>query len=116
MRVRDGLLKLFGLCVLAGVLVAGLLFPAAGSLGVISNRASDAVNSISSELITQEPPLVTTVTDRAGTPIAYLFDQNRTPAAPDQIADTMKAAIVAIEDRRFFDHEGVDWPGTIARR
>jgi membrane peptidoglycan carboxypeptidase len=107
------LLKLFGLCVLAGVLVAGLLFPIAGSLGVVSNRASDAVNSISTDLMTKEPPLVTTVTDRDGRPIAYLFDQNRTPAAPDQIADTMKAAIVAIEDRRFFDHHGVDWAGTV---
>ncbi|MFI0468468.1 penicillin-binding protein [Saccharopolyspora sp. 5N102] len=113
MRVRDGLLKLFGLCVLAGVLVAGLLFPAAGSLGVVSNRASDAVNSISADLMTKEPPLVTTVTDRDGLPIAYLFDQNRSPAQPDQIADTMKAAIVAIEDRRFFDHHGVDWAGTL---
>ncbi|GAA2817749.1 transglycosylase domain-containing protein [Saccharopolyspora taberi] len=113
MRVRDGVLKLFGLCVLAGVLVAGLLFPVAGSLGVVSNRASDAVNSISAELMTQEPPLVTTVTDRAGTPIAYLFDQNRTPARPHEIADTMKAAIISIEDRRFYDHRGVDWPGTV---
>ncbi|WP_346074313.1 penicillin-binding protein [Saccharopolyspora thermophila] len=113
MRVRDGVLKLFGLCVLAGVLVAGLLFPLAGSLGVVSNRASDAVNSISTDLMTKEPPLVTTVTDRDDRPIAYLFEQNRTPAAPDQIADTMKAAIVAIEDRRFFDHHGVDWAGTI---
>ncbi|MDA3624876.1 transglycosylase domain-containing protein [Saccharopolyspora sp. WRP15-2] len=113
MRVRDGLLKLFGLCVLAGVLVAGLLFPITGSLGVVSNRASDAVNSISADLMTKEPPLVTTVTDKDGRPISYLFDQDRTPAAPDQIADTMKAAIVAIEDRRFFDHQGVDWAGTL---
>ncbi|MDI2032433.1 transglycosylase domain-containing protein [Saccharopolyspora sp. TS4A08] len=113
MRARDGLLKLFGLCVLAGVLVAGLLFPAAGSLGVVSNRAGDAVNSISTDMMTKEPPLVTTVTDRDGRPIAYLFNQDRTPAAPDQIADTMKAAIVAIEDRRFFDHQGVDWAGTM---
>ncbi|MFB9569278.1 transglycosylase domain-containing protein [Saccharopolyspora hordei] len=113
MRARDGFLKLFGLCVLAGVLVAGLLFPVVGSLGVVSNRASDAVNSISADLMTKEPPLVTTVTDKDGRPIAYLFEQNRTPAAPDQIADTMKAAIVAIEDRRFFDHQGVDWAGTV---
>lgn len=112
-RVRDSLLKLFGLCVLAGVLVAGMLFPAAGALGVVSNRAGDAVNNLSSELMTQDPPLVTTVTDRAGVPIAYLFDQNRTPAAPDQISDQMKAAITSIEDRRFFEHEGVDWAGTV---
>ncbi|WP_425442068.1 transglycosylase domain-containing protein [Saccharopolyspora flava] len=56
---------------------------------------------------------MTTVTDKDGRPIAYLFNQDRTPAAPDQIADTMKAAIVAIEDRRFFDHQGVDWAGTM---
>ena len=95
-RVRDSLLKLFGLCVLAGVLVAGMLFPAAGALGVVSNRAGDAVNNLSSELMTQDPPLVTTVTDRAGVPIAYLFDQNRTPAAPDQISKSMKSAITSI--------------------
>ncbi|MGH3989386.1 MAG: penicillin-binding protein, partial [Pseudonocardiaceae bacterium] len=27
-------------------------------------------------------------------------------------ADTMKAAIISIEDRRFFEHNGVDWRGT----
>lgn len=113
MRVRDGVLKLFGLCVLAGVLVAGIFFPMAGSLGVVSNRAGETVNIISNELLTQQPPMVTTITDRAGKPLAYLFDQNRSPATPDQIADSMKAAIVAIEDRRFFDHHGVDWPGTL---
>ncbi|RCW40246.1 membrane peptidoglycan carboxypeptidase [Halopolyspora algeriensis] len=113
MRVRDGLLKLFGLCVLAGVLVAGLLFPAAGALGVISNRAGDTVSNLSAKLVTEQAPLVTTVTDRAGNPIAYLFKQNRTPVTSDQIADTMKAAMVAIEDQRFFEHEGVDWPGTV---
>ncbi|WP_092604366.1 penicillin-binding protein [Actinopolyspora xinjiangensis] len=112
MRLRNGVLKLFGLCVLAGVLVAGMAFPAAGALGVISNRAGDAVNRISTKLLTEQPPLVTTMTDRAGNPIAYLYEQYRTPATSDQIADTMKAAMVAIEDQRFYEHEGVDWPGT----
>lgn len=105
--------ELFGLCVLAGVLVAAMLFPAVGAFGVLSNSAGITVNRLSSHLLTQDAPLVTTITDRAGNAIAYLFDQNRTPAAPDQIADTMKAAIVAIEDRRFYDHHGVDWPGTV---
>ncbi|MFR9728979.1 penicillin-binding protein [Saccharopolyspora sp. MS10] len=90
-----------------------MLFPAAGALGVVSNRAGDAVNNISSELMTQDPPLVTTITDRVGSPIAYLYEQNRSPAAPDQISRSMKAAIIAIEDRRFFEHEGVDWAGTV---
>lgn len=106
------MVELFGLCVLAGVLVAALLFPAAGALGALSNSSGATVNKLSAQLIAQDAPLVTTITDRAGTPIAHLFDQNRTPAAPEQIADTMKAAIVAIEDRRFYDHHGVDWSGT----
>ena len=107
------MVKLFGLCVLAGVLVAGMLFPVAGSLGVISNRSGDTVSAISSQMLAQPPPAVTTITDRSGKPIAHLYDQNRVPVAPNQISDTMKAAITSIEDRRFFDHEGVDWPGTM---
>lgn len=106
-------MKLFGLCVLAGVLVAGMLFPVAGSLGVVSNRSGDTVSSIASQMLTQPPPAVTTITDRSGKPIAHLYDQDRTPVAPDQVSNTMKAAITSIEDRRFFDHEGVDWPGTM---
>ncbi len=113
MSVRDGVFKLFGLCILAGVLVAGMLFPVVGSLGVVSNRAGDAVDSISSQLLTTPAPLVTTVTDRDGNPISYLYEQDRVPASTDQIADTMKAAIIAIEDQRFFEHDGVDWPGTM---
>ena len=31
----------------------------------------------------------------------------------DQIANTMKLAIVSIEDKRFAEHNGVDWPGTL---
>src|SRR5919201_4581473 len=90
-----------------------MLFPAVGAFGVLSNSAGATVNQLSTLLRSQSAPLVTAIADRGGAPIAYLFDQNRTPAAPEQIADTMKAAIVAIEDRRFFDHQGVDWPGTL---
>src|SRR4029078_8924094 len=48
-----------------------------------------------------------------GTPIAYLFDQNREAVPADRIAPAMKAAIVAIEERRFYKHQGVDWQGTM---
>ncbi len=101
-----------GLCLLAGVLVAGMLFPVAGGVGMVSNQASNTVNSVSANLVDGEVPLVTTITDRDGVPIAWVFDQNRVRAEPEDIGDTMKAAIIAIEDRRFFEHEGVDWRGT----
>ncbi|WP_418154566.1 penicillin-binding protein [Actinoalloteichus caeruleus] len=112
MRFRAGVLKLFGLCVLAGVLAAGVLFPAVGGLGVASNQASDTVDSLSADLVTTDPPLVSTITDSEGDPIAYLFDQYRVLVEPHEIADSMKAAIIAVEDQRFYQHEGVDWRGT----
>ncbi|MCA1655307.1 MAG: penicillin-binding protein, partial [Pseudonocardiaceae bacterium] len=113
MRVGDGLLKMFGLCLLAGVLMAGMLFPMVGGLGVASNRASDTIDSVSADLVTTDPPLITTITDSAGTPIAYLYNQYRVPVRSDQISPTMKAALISIEDRRFYEHHGVDWKGTI---
>ncbi len=106
------LIRAVGLCVLAGLLVAGVLFPAVGGAGLAANQASDTVNSVSSHLVQSQVPLVTTITDKNGAPIAYVFDQNRFTTPPQKVADTMKAAIIAIEDRRFFEHTGVDWRGT----
>jgi membrane peptidoglycan carboxypeptidase len=112
-RVGDSLLKLLGLCLLAGVLLAGMLFPVVGALGVVSNRASDAIDSVSADLVATDPALVTTVADANGKPIAYLYDQYRIPATADQISPTLKAALISIEDRRFYEHNGVDWRGTL---
>jgi membrane peptidoglycan carboxypeptidase len=105
--------KLAGLCLVGGILLAGMIFPVAAGLGAASNKASDTVSSASSDLADQPLPSATTVTDSAGTPIAYLYDQNRSVVSAEGIAPSMKAAIVAIEDRRFYDHQGVDWQGTI---
>ncbi|MFE2755558.1 transglycosylase domain-containing protein [Actinosynnema sp. NPDC059335] len=109
-----GLVKLVGLCLMAGVLVAAVLFPVVGGLGLASNRAADTVDQTSGELTKAELPLVTTVLDMHGQPIAYVYDQYRIPVPSEGIADTMKAAIIAVEDKRFFEHKGVDWQG-IAR-
>jgi membrane peptidoglycan carboxypeptidase len=108
----NALIRAIGLCVVAGLLVAGFLFPAVGAVGMASNQASDTVNNVSSDLVQSQVPLVSTITDKDGVPIAYVFDQNRFNTPPQAIADTMKAAIISIEDRRFFEHNGVDWRGT----
>jgi membrane peptidoglycan carboxypeptidase len=112
-RKTDGLLKLIGLCVLAGVLVAGVLFPIAGAAGVLSNQASETVDKTSSDLAQVPPPLVTNITDSSGATIATLYDQYRLPVATSQINDAMRWALVSTEDKRFYVHHGVDWQGTL---
>jgi membrane peptidoglycan carboxypeptidase len=105
--------KLAGCCLLAGVLAAALMFPFAGSIGLLSNRASDIVANGSAQLLEGDVPQVSTMVDAAGNPVAWLYSQRRFEVPTDQIANTMKLAIVSIEDKRFAEHNGVDWQGTL---
>ena len=106
--------KLAGCCVIAGVLLAGLMFPMVGGIGLLSNKASDSIAGVSAELVQGQVPQMSTMLDAAGNPIAYLYDPNgrRTVVASDKISQAMKLAIVSIEDKRFYQHQGVDWRGT----
>jgi membrane peptidoglycan carboxypeptidase len=114
-RSRAGAaVRLLGVCVIAGLIVAGVTFPLIGGLGGLTQASGSSVTASSPELARGDLPAVTTVTDRDGAPIAYLFDQNRTPVPSQAIAPAMKAAIVSIEDRRFYSEAGVDLQG-IAR-
>src|SRR5437764_1403488 len=79
----------------------------------MSNQASETVDKTSSDLADIPPPLVTTVTDAGGKPIATLYDQYRIPVNENQINDAMQWALVSVEDKRFYEHHGVDWKGTL---
>ncbi len=107
------LLKLAGCCLLASVVAAALMFPLAGGLGLVSNRASEVVANGSAQLLQGEVPAVSTMQDAKGNVIAWLYSQRRFEVPSDKIANTMKLAIVSIEDKRFADHNGVDWKGTL---
>ncbi|MET0704559.1 MAG: transglycosylase/D,D-transpeptidase PonA2 [Mycobacterium sp.] len=106
-------IKLAWCCLLASVLVAAFLFPLVGGVGLVSNRASDVVANGSAQLVEGEVPAVSTMVDAKGNTIAWLYSQRRFEVSSDKIADTMKLAIVSIEDKRFAEHNGVDWKGTL---
>ena len=44
----------------------------------------------------------------SGSKIATFYSQNRTVVPTSKIPKVMRQAIVAIEDRRFYEHHGVD--------
>ncbi len=110
---RPTLVRLGLFCLLAGVLVAGLMFPVIGGVGMASNLASESVARGSADVIGGDVPRVSTMVDADGKPIAWLYVQHRWEVPTHRIADTMKLAIVSIEDKRFAVHNGVDLQGTL---
>jgi penicillin-binding protein 1A len=55
------------------------------------------------------------VNDKSGKPVEYqrlYSNENRVWVSFDKIPKSMKDAMVAIEDKRFYDHQGVDWFST----
>jgi len=55
----------------------------------------------------------TLIYDRDGTQVGKIFIQNRNPIPYAQIPKLMVEAIVAAEDNRFWDHDGVDYWGIV---
>jgi membrane peptidoglycan carboxypeptidase len=104
---------LLGLCLLAGVLVAGVTYPLVAGAGLVAKQAGDSLTGLSTELSDGVLPQTTTITDNRGDPIAWVFSQDRDLVTLDQVSPAMIAALIAVEDRRFFEHGGVDWPGTL---
>ena len=102
--------------VLVGVVATGLatvltLAPIAGISGAAVNRVNSTMQSNLAELTDGSAPGVTTITDKNGDPMAWMFTQRRYEVAPNEISQAAKDALVAIEDRRFYEHEGVDMQG-----
>ncbi|MFD5868287.1 transglycosylase domain-containing protein [Corynebacterium sp. NPDC060344] len=98
---------------LAGLIVAAAIFPIAGGGGYLMARTADDLAMSSRSVIGGEAPGISTITDANGEPMAWLYEQRRTSVEGWQISPAMKDAIVSIEDRRFWDHSGVDWQGTL---
>ncbi|MET0234081.1 MAG: transglycosylase domain-containing protein [Kibdelosporangium sp.] len=102
------LVQLVALCVTAGVVLALILFPFAGGAGLAASRMSDTILAVPGDLSAVQLPLGSTVLDRDGNPIAYLYEQDRQIAGADEISPYLRSAIVAVEDHRFYEHNGVD--------
>lgn len=84
-------------------IVVGLIFLA--GLGLFLYYASSTPNITRAEL---EGNIETQLYDRDNSLFAELGGENREIISPDEIPDQMKEAIIAIEDQRFYKHNGID--------
>ncbi|QKY68518.1 transglycosylase domain-containing protein [Lentibacillus sp. CBA3610] len=53
--------------------------------------------------------VTTTIETSDGTVIGKLYEENRIPIALEAIPEHVQEAFIAVEDRRFYDHSGVDF-------
>jgi membrane peptidoglycan carboxypeptidase len=98
--------------VLAGALLAGLLLPWVGGPALLAAQSSSLLGDVPA-LTDEPPPANTTMVAANGELITSFYEHNRAPVTSEQIALVMKHAMVAIEDARFYEHNGLDVEGTV---
>ena len=114
--VLAALLGTLGFSVLAGVLVAVMVTPAIAVAGATVNNTIGIFDSLPDFIeIDQQASQNRIYANQDGVPvqIATIFDQNREEVAWEEVSDFAKNAAVSGEDRRFYEHGGVDIPGVI---
>jgi len=96
-----------------GSIILAMLFGAALTAAFI--YAYEEISLDADKLINYKPETSSIIYDRDGKKLAYVFkDQHRLYARYDEIPGFLVEALVAMEDTRFFEHNGVN-PDAILR-
>ena len=107
------LLAFLSVSSLMGVVTAGMLVPVAGPTALVAKSVPSVFNELPGDLQTVTPAEESQLLDSSGGVIAHFYDKQRIVVPSANIADVMKKAIVAIEDKRFYEHNGVDATGIV---
>jgi penicillin-binding protein 1A len=106
------------------LVLALLLLVAVGAVGIGATVAmfvpAGRELAFGTSSYTEELPEFTTfaqrsrVLDRYGNPLAVLFaEEDRAPIGIEEVPQHVIDAVIAIEDQKFYEHNGVDWKGTL---
>ena len=111
-KISARVAMLIVLSMVAGVIAAGALLPLVGGVGLAAKAASNDFEALSTNFVT--PPLAqqsVILASDGKTKIATIYYQNRIEIPLAQVAPVMRQAIVAVEDGRFYQHNGFDIRG-----
>jgi membrane carboxypeptidase/penicillin-binding protein len=64
-------------------------------------------------LLTYQPPLPSYVRDAGGNPVQSFARERRVLLSYEEYPQQLVDAFTSAEDKTFFDHGGIDWPGTV---
>ncbi len=107
-----GLLLTFVLVAgVGGLLGAGLLLPAVATTSGVADTTVQIFDELPAELTQVPLSEKSTILAADGTVLASFYDQNRIVVPLSEVSIHMINAVIDIEDRRFFEHGGVDLTG-----
>jgi penicillin-binding protein 1A len=95
--------------------VAGLLLAASGFSALVAGLAVGSWNAVCrdcpsiAQIYVWEPKSATRILDRDRKLIAELFEERRTPVDIGTLPEYVPQAFIAVEDKRFYRHDGFDY-------
>ncbi|MBR6459620.1 MAG: penicillin-binding protein [Actinomycetaceae bacterium] len=107
------LLVLTLLCSVGGALMAGIALPVVTALGTASNALTSSFEEVPSDLGFTTPSVPSVLLASDGSELARFYAENRVVVGFDDVSQHMKDAVVAVEDRRFYNHHGIDVRGLL---
>ncbi|WP_141631156.1 penicillin-binding protein [Mobilicoccus pelagius] len=96
-----------------GLLAAGIFMPVAGLAGMSTKSVVTAFDALPAQFTSSPLAQQSRILASDGSVIATLYKENRLVVPLDQISEDMQKAQVAIEDRRFYEHGGIDGKGIL---
>lgn len=102
------LIALIAVAALAGIVVAGMALPVIGPVGVLARDSISSFEDLPRDFREPALPVRTRVYAADGTKIATVFEENRKEISLEKVAPVMQEAVIAIEDSRFYEHNGFD--------
>ncbi|MBD8057764.1 penicillin-binding protein [Cellulomonas sp. JH27-2] len=108
------LLSFVLVAVVGGVLAAGLILPGAAVAKGVTNMTTETFDELPTELAESSLPQKSTILAADGkTVLATFYDEDREVVGIDDIAPIMQDAVIATEDKRFYEHAGIDPTGML---
>lgn len=96
-----------------GVLSAGFAAPFVGATAALTKASAELFEELPSDFNVQQPSQISTLLAADGTEITKFYAENRIVVPLNSISVNMQNAIVAVEDQRFYQHQGVDPTGMV---
>jgi len=113
-QFATALLMFAVLSVLGGVLVAGMFLPVASVASDAAQESSNLFEDLPKDLAPTELAQKSNIYDSSGKHLlATFYTQNRVVVPLEQISPWIQKATVAVEDKRFWQHNGVDGQGIV---